>query len=100
MSKVKRYWHKPGIGFAVLDPQYYEDESGYVAYEDYAALEAENARLREGQGDAENYRWLRGHHNDVSSDIGVYDGANILATQEGELDLDAAIAEWLKDEQT
>ena len=36
-----RYWHKPGIGFAVLDPQYYEDESGYVAYEDYAALEAE-----------------------------------------------------------
>ena len=47
MSKVKRYWHKPGIGFAVLDPQYYEDESGYVAYEDYAALEAELEQARE-----------------------------------------------------
>ena len=44
------------------------------------------------QGDADNYRWLREQHNNVNSDIGVYDGANILATQEGELDLDAAIA--------
>lgn len=53
MGEVVRYWHKPGIGFAVLDPQYYEDESGYVAYEDYAALGAENARLVE-----QLERWL------------------------------------------
>lgn len=44
------------------------------------------------QGDADNYRWLRDQHNNVNSDIGVYDGANILATPEGDLDLDAAIA--------
>ena len=44
------------------------------------------------QGDADNYRWLRKQHNNVNSDIGVYDGANILATPEGNLDLDAAIA--------
>ena len=50
------------------------------------------------QGDADNYRWLREHHNDVNSDIGVYDGVNILATRDGELDLDAAIAAARKGE--
>lgn len=44
------------------------------------------------QGDADKYRWLREQHNNVNSDIGVYDGANILATPEGDLDLDAALA--------
>ena len=48
--------------------------------------------------DAANYRWLREQHNNVNSDIGVYNGANILATQEGELDLDAAIAAARKGE--
>ena len=50
------------------------------------------------QGDADNYRWLREQHNNVNSDIGVYDGANILATPEGDLDLDAAIAAARKGE--
>lgn len=48
--------------------------------------------------DAANYRWLREQHNNVNSDIGVYDGPNILATADGELDLDAAIAAARKGE--
>lgn len=47
MSDVKRYWYMPDIGFAVLDPKYYEDEPGYVAHQDYAKLEAEAQALRE-----------------------------------------------------
>ena len=55
-EELKRYWHKPGIGFAVLDPQYYEDESGYVAYEDYAALEAELERRKQLDQEALEFR--------------------------------------------
>ncbi|MFI8479681.1 Lar family restriction alleviation protein [Pseudomonas sp. NPDC078700] len=46
-GEVVRYWHKPNIGFAVLEPKYYGDESGYVAHEDYTALHAKLAALKD-----------------------------------------------------
>jgi len=41
--------------------------------------------------EAARYRWLREKHNDVYSDIGVYDGADILCGEIINLDLDYAI---------
>lgn len=43
---VKRYWHVPNFGFMELDPEYYEDEPGYVHHDDYTRLEQECERLR------------------------------------------------------
>lgn len=36
--EVDRYWHVPGEGFRKLDPKHYEDEPGYIAYEDFARI--------------------------------------------------------------
>lgn len=47
-------------------------------------LKAECEGLRK---DAERYRWLKAKHQDVDSDIGVYDGANILRTEAAIYDL-------------
>lgn len=48
--ELKRYWHNPKLGFCELDPKYFDDEPGYVAYGDAQAiidgLRGENERIR------------------------------------------------------
>lgn len=69
--------------------------------EEFAVLaERRREEVEALRKDAERYRWLKDKHQDVDSDIGVYDGANILRTEAAiyDLHLDLSIDRLMRKE--